>query len=420
MDKQHRQLRLLGATRTFRTAKFEDREHLVVPTVMLVEGVIWPVNATFPELVLAEEFSKKPDSWNGRPLVPNHPDENGKKVSANHPQILETLRFGQLFETKVKGKELWTESWIDQERALKVSGASDLVERIKAGEPIEISTGTWLTIEEAQGDWNGKKFKGIWRDIVGDHLAMFPEGITGACSNEMGCGLRAAEANILTRNGVIHVRTEDEQKVEPVITSETRAAACSCGGHMEKKDRIKALIENKKTPWSADDQAYLEGMTEERLKAAEQNAEEVSAAPGPQPSTPPPTQPAPKPQSPPQPTPAPQPNPQPDSEPEEEAKELTEEEFLAKFPNVKRIVDEHAARAAAEKTQLVGQLKAAQKAYTEQELNAMEVPQLKKLSQLVTAKATTDFSARGPRVAEDRSTVPPPPKLADKLKALKQ
>jgi len=68
---------------TLRTANFDGREYVVVPVVALVEGVIHPVNSAAPELVLAEEFAKAPNGWNGRPVLWNHPRLNGRRVSAN-------------------------------------------------------------------------------------------------------------------------------------------------------------------------------------------------------------------------------------------------------------------------------------------------------------------------------------------------
>lgn len=193
---------LRGATSAIRLATFQNREHIVVPLVGLVQGVLHAVNAPDPELVLAEEFSKAPDGWNGRPVMLNHPFRNGEYVSANMPTVLEAECFGTLFNTHVDGQRLLTEAWLDPERAEAVGPhAVRVIERARAGDPIEISVGTFMELDLTGGVYDGKRYSAVWRRIVPDHMAMLQEGHTGACSNEMGCGVRAASAHLITARG---------------------------------------------------------------------------------------------------------------------------------------------------------------------------------------------------------------------------
>lgn len=200
-----RTLRLAGATGAIRTASFNEKEHLVVPVVALVEGVVWAVNSPTPELVLAEEFSHAFPGWNGRPVVGDHPDIGGQKVSANDPHILESNSFGIIFNTEVKDNKLTMEAWLDPSKAEKVGeDAVRVCERAKNGEPIEVSVGVYMHLENSSGIKDGKRYEGVWRDIVPDHLAMLPEGVQGACSNEMGCGApRAASVHLVTAQGLV-------------------------------------------------------------------------------------------------------------------------------------------------------------------------------------------------------------------------
>jgi hypothetical protein len=62
-----------------RTQELDDNEYLVCPTVLICEGVHNGVY--YPP----EELSKFPDSWNGRPVVINHPDLMGKSITDNSP-----------------------------------------------------------------------------------------------------------------------------------------------------------------------------------------------------------------------------------------------------------------------------------------------------------------------------------------------
>lgn len=190
MSNQHRNLAAASTAVKTRTELFNGREHIVVPVVALVEGVIQAMNASAPEFVAAEEFSKAPIGWNGRPVFVDHPVVNGVPVFGNQPSVLEKRQVGIVFNAAAKGGKLTMEAWIDIERAKEV--APELLERVSAGEPIEVSVGLLCETADETGEYNGKKYKGAWKDLIPDHLALLSKGRTGACSREMGCGVRAA------------------------------------------------------------------------------------------------------------------------------------------------------------------------------------------------------------------------------------
>lgn len=180
-------------------------DYIVVPVVALVEGVLHPVNAPAPELVLAEEFGQHPGGWNGRPVVMGHPQIGQDRVSANIPAMLEQYAFGMLFNTRVEDKKLKTEAWINPSRAEQVGPeAVQALGRIKAGELVEVSTGLYMNLEGVNGEHDGQSYSGIWRNIVPDHLAILAEGDIGACSVEGGCGTNrsnSANSSIKTNCG---------------------------------------------------------------------------------------------------------------------------------------------------------------------------------------------------------------------------
>lgn len=173
-----------------RRETYQGSEHLVVPMVILVEGVLWPANADGPELALADEFGRFPAGWNGRPVVLGHPVIEGTPVSANSPGVLEEYAFGFLFNTRLKNSKLLTEAWINLDRTNDLGGDFvSAVERLENSEElVEVSTGLFSMNEDSQGDYNGESYTAIWRNIVPDHLAILPEGVKGACSVEDGCG----------------------------------------------------------------------------------------------------------------------------------------------------------------------------------------------------------------------------------------
>lgn len=215
MKNLHRvQITGLANASEMRTATFNDREHLVLPVVALVgDAVVRPMNSRGAEFVPTEELGFAPAAWNGRPVVPNHP--NGGKSSANSPEMLEGLCFGRVFNARYEEGDLRMDAWLDVERARELGGdAEAVIERVLAGEMVEVSLGAWVSVEETPGvSPNGEKYDFIWRSITPDHLAMLPKGVRGACSIERGCGApRAAqEIEAQTSTGFINSKSHEAQ-----------------------------------------------------------------------------------------------------------------------------------------------------------------------------------------------------------------
>jgi hypothetical protein len=205
----------------------------------LVEGVLHAVNSETPELVLAEEFGIAYNGWNGRPVVLNHPELNGKKVSANDPEVLERHQVGRAFNTRMSSSALDTELWVDPERAAGLGKEGHrLLERIEAedpNDPLEVSVGVFILPEARAGEYNGKKYQAVWRHIVQDHIAILSDGKVGACSVSMGCGTRwMTSADGYERVGGTVPRNDDTVPAmlapgERMLTPEEQRAACDCG-----------------------------------------------------------------------------------------------------------------------------------------------------------------------------------------------
>lgn len=305
---KNRHLHLVGAlSGNLRTAQFRNREHLVIPVVGLVEGVVHAVNAPKPELVLATELAKSVSTWNGRPVISTHPVLMGEHVSANLPEILEAQTFGLIFGANVDKKRLLLESWIDVARTLELGGDPQaVVDRAKAQKDIEISVGAMMTLEEVMGVFEGKSYAGIWRNIMSDHLAMLPEGQRGACSVAMGCGAPRAMSRIhVIKPEGLEIEDPDvaddkkslkdkvltllglEDAVPAPKEPEVRAASdhdCSCKGarNMEKKARIKALMESPYLPFKGlpaeSTEKFIDGLPEDELKKLETQHETAKKA----------------------------------------------------------------------------------------------------------------------------------------------
>ena len=80
-----------------RNETMEGREYLVVPMIMMVEGVL---NGSSGSLYYpAEELSKFAQVWNHKPVVVYHPTMNGKALSACDQEIINTHKIGLIINT---------------------------------------------------------------------------------------------------------------------------------------------------------------------------------------------------------------------------------------------------------------------------------------------------------------------------------
>jgi len=175
-------LNLQGAKISYR--KLQGNQYLVVPMVMLVEGVHAGSNG--PLLYLGEDLSKTPEIWNHKPVVVYHPQDNGVGISACSPDVLEAQGVGMIMGAKYEGGKLKAEAWLEEDRLEKVDDR--VLEALRNGEMIELSTGLYTDVESTEGDWNGEKYVAIARNYRPDHLAILPD-LVGACSIAKGGGL---------------------------------------------------------------------------------------------------------------------------------------------------------------------------------------------------------------------------------------
>ena len=170
--------------------KRENRDYLVIPVVMMVEGVhAGSQGAVYHSM---DELGKVPESWNGRPIVIDHPMIDGIPVSANDPEILEQCGIGNVFDTFVDGTKLKAKAWIDELKLQEIS--VDLYNKIVEGEELEVSVGVFTDNEDVEGIWQDEEYAKIAHNHRPDHLAILPESI-GACSLADGCGLGVNQTN---------------------------------------------------------------------------------------------------------------------------------------------------------------------------------------------------------------------------------
>lgn len=221
---KHQSFRALVGT--VREETLNGRAYLVAPVVALVEGVIWSGNSSEPSLALADEFAPTPAAWDGRPVTVDHPQLNGQFVSANLPEIWDTVVIGQMFNSERDDDRLLSEIWLDIAKAEEL-GFIEVVENFRNNIMMEVSTGLFASSEEQTGELDGERFFNVWRDVLPDHLAILPDTI-GACSIEDGCGaprLNSAWTSAETKEVFMNLNS-----LKKIITGKdgTSLVECDC------------------------------------------------------------------------------------------------------------------------------------------------------------------------------------------------
>ncbi len=176
--------RLIANKAQTRYETLEGKQHLVVPCVMITEGV--HNGSQGPLYYPAEELSKNPSGWNGIPVLVYHSTMNGQSISACDPIVFDKQKIGLTFNTKWEDGKLKTECWIDEDKANEIDPR--VMEAITNGNMMEVSTGLFTDHENIEGEWKGEHYDSIVRNFRPDHLAVLPDQI-GACSIEDGAGL---------------------------------------------------------------------------------------------------------------------------------------------------------------------------------------------------------------------------------------
>lgn len=225
------------------TIEWEGREHLVVPIVALMEGVIHAVNAANPEYVDEKVLAKAASTWNGKPIVLGHPVVGGKHVSADDPDVRAAYQFGIIRESKMNGKRLGMEGLVDPKR-LEELKQTKLLADIRAGKSIEVSVGANVAVNKKESEYRGKKYKAEWLEVYGDHLAFLPNGV-GACSLEMGCGSHRAATHFVTCRAfetTLSLSTLAEQSLDERIQAVNSAVQQKWGGTPSSNSVVPAYV----------------------------------------------------------------------------------------------------------------------------------------------------------------------------------
>lgn len=241
-----------GATRW---AERRGRRYLVAPVVTINEGVL---NG---ELVRAEEFSKYPQTWNGRPVTLGHPKQGEFYISANDLDILDAS-IGTLWNVSVNDRKKRGEIWLDEAKCKELGGPAELaLNRLVNGEQVEVSTSYFRDLIDEDGEWEGKPYRGIAVNLRPDHLAILLDTV-GACSWKDGCG--APRVNESQEEPVVTNDASAAQAASQSFISElVRAVIKTFGGNknMDREKTIQGLAANCRCKLNKDQLTALDDQT---------------------------------------------------------------------------------------------------------------------------------------------------------------
>ena len=156
----------------------DGEECIVAPVAAMAEGIWEGSEGAF--FYPKEEHIKAVPAWNHRPLVIYHPEDTANKASVlNNRGVGITLGAG--YDDKLR-----MEAWAKTRRLREVDAR--VLNALKEGKVLEVSTGLLFDVEEKEIEWNGKKCNRIARNHVPDHLAILPDKV-GAYSIAAGGGV---------------------------------------------------------------------------------------------------------------------------------------------------------------------------------------------------------------------------------------
>jgi hypothetical protein len=169
-------------TNKFRTVSNDGRDFIVVSGIPAREQVM----NTY--LVPGDELARSIRGWNGVPITISHPTLNDGSANVPAPDVAIIGRFyNAAWENE--GRRMSGEYWIDVAEAGKYTEGQAILNKVKAGEVLETSTGYWAEDENHPGEFGGRQYKTIHRNLLPDHIAVFSTGVSGACSIKDGCGV---------------------------------------------------------------------------------------------------------------------------------------------------------------------------------------------------------------------------------------
>ena len=185
---------------TIRYETHNGREHMVIPSFTLPDGVVMN-GGMYPH----DEIEKSYKSLEGTLAPLSHPQVDGDYVAANQAEAINAHHIGA-WNRNVKrvGNRVSLEKWVDIEFAKTTEGGRQLIEAVNNGSPIHTSTGIFLNREMTP---NADGYGWIARDMTFDHDAILLNEV-GAATPEDGVGMMVNKTLVI--NSVVPTVNDDE------------------------------------------------------------------------------------------------------------------------------------------------------------------------------------------------------------------
>ena len=160
------------STGNFTTEIINGREHIVTPMVSVVANSVMN-NLAYPYEAIAETFQ----NMEMLPAPASHPKVNGEKVSASNPIAINQFNVGGFVKSASfnEGRVI-NELAIDLDVANKDERGRKIVDKIRNGDRIGVSTGLDADIINVSGQMGGKSYDGMVSNIRWDHVAILWDG----------------------------------------------------------------------------------------------------------------------------------------------------------------------------------------------------------------------------------------------------
>lgn len=245
---------------TARVVQEKDKQYLVVPVVMMLEGVHSGSHGAV--LHTSDVLSNNVNAWNGVPVTVGHPTRDGQYISANEKDV-KTVGFVR--NTKWEDNKLKAEAWLDEQKIIAESPQA--LQYIKEGRALDVSIGSYTKEISEQGEYNGENYIAVAHGHTPDHLALLP-GENGACSWTDGCGVRVnKDYDNAKKLQVISIDIDNadkatnklninERKVKPMNKEEKSPCFIA---------KVDALIANENIKFTEADKEWLLTQTDEVL-----------------------------------------------------------------------------------------------------------------------------------------------------------
>lgn len=182
--------------------KIRNKDHIVVSGVSHMIGDSVMNQISYP---LDETVKLSNSLGNKRIVMPSsHPTgDEGEFISASDPLALMSNFVGAFaFNFSMRGDRLISDIAIDPEVANRTDTGKQIINAIENGDPIDVSTGFFLNIEDEQGfGSDGEPFLGVASNLFLDHVAFLPNEI-GAKNKFEGVGLHVNSAIDNDGNGM--------------------------------------------------------------------------------------------------------------------------------------------------------------------------------------------------------------------------